>query len=67
MGAHLVLTVMPGGIAATGKQTVKVTDTQPPGCGASIFCPPGWCLYLGYCYDNLTSTCVFDFTYPKVP
>jgi hypothetical protein len=62
-----VLTVMSGGTAATGRETVKTTDLQPPGCIASVFCPPGWCLSLGYCYDNLTTTCVFDFTQTKIP
>lgn len=60
------LVITTGGTSATGTDTIVMTTTAPPNCSTSIFCPSGYCLSQGYCYQQLyTQTCKYDVTFTK--
>jgi hypothetical protein len=60
------LVITTGGASATGTDTIVKTSTAPPNCSTSIFCPSGYCLSQGYCYQRLsTQTCKYDVTFTK--
>jgi hypothetical protein len=58
------LVVTTGGMSATGTEQVQTTTSAPPGCStATIFCPPGYCLYRGFCLPvSSTQTCNYTVT-----
>jgi hypothetical protein len=65
--AMSTLTLTTGGTTATGSEMLTVVTSAPPGCGASIFCPGGYCLYQGYCLpDSSTYTCTYSVTLTKL-
>jgi hypothetical protein len=63
-----MLVVTTSGVSATGTATIETDTAAPPGCStATIFCPPGYCLYGGSCYPlTYSQTCTYDVTFTRL-